>query len=81
MDNTYEIFRGGTLTSVQIKDLEVGEHVMVKIHRHLVDEKTGKEVINTTMDMFFTPRELKDFFEPIVNDLKVRFENADSIQQ
>ena len=81
MDNTYEIFRGGALTSLQIKDLEVGDTVMFKIHRHLVDEKTGKDIINTTMDMFFTPKELRDFFEPIVNDLKVRIENADSIQQ
>ena len=81
MDNTYEIFRGGTLTSVQIKDLEVGDCVMFKLHRRLVDEKSGKDIINSTIDMFFTPRELKDFFAPIVNDLKERIENADSIQE
>ena len=81
MKNSYEIFKGGLLTRIEINDLEVGDLVQFKIHRELKDEATGKEIINSTQDFYFTPGELKNFFQPIINDLYVRFENANSVQE
>jgi hypothetical protein len=46
----------------------------------LTDEN-GKVIIDSGNTSFFDPREFKDFFEPIINDLKVRFDNANSIQE
>ena len=80
MKNSYEIFKGGLLTRIEINDVDVGGDVQVKFHRRLTDDK-GKDIINSSYEFFFTPRELRDFFQPIVDDLKVRFENADSVQE
>jgi hypothetical protein len=46
----------------------------------LTDEN-GKTIIDSGHTSFFDPREFAEFFGPIVNDLKVRIENADSIQE
>ena len=81
MRNTYEMFKGGLLTQIEINDLEVGDLVQLRFHRELRDESSGKEIINTTQEFYFTPSELKNFFQPIINDLYVRFENADSVQK
>lgn len=81
MLNTYEIYKAGLRTTITVQDLEVGDLVQLKFHRHLIDEKTGKDIINSTFEMYYTPEELKNFLHPFVNDMRVRFENADSIQE
>lgn len=79
MDNTYEIGRGGGLTTVKIKDHSY-DVVEFTITKYLADD-SGKEIINSAYTTFFTNKEFKDFFEPIVNDLKVRFDNAETASE
>jgi hypothetical protein len=76
MDNTYEIGRGGGLTTVKIKDHPY-DVVEFTITKYLADER-GTEIINSGYTTFFSNKEFIEFFTPIVNDLKVRIDNADN---
>ena len=79
MDNTYEIYRnGGLLTTIKIKD-HAYDVVEFTIKQYLKED--DKEIVNNSYTNFYTSRELKEFFTPIINDLKVRFDNADSTNQ
>jgi energy-coupling factor transporter ATP-binding protein EcfA2 len=77
MDNTYELSRNGLLTTLVIKDHDY-DVVEYTITKKLVNVD-GKVIVDSTNQMFFSNREFKDFFEPIINDLKVRFDDANSI--
>lgn len=74
MDNTYEIGRGGGLTTVKIKDHSY-DVVEFTITKYLADE-SGKEIVNSGYTTFFSNKEFTEFFTPIVNDLKARLDNA-----
>ena len=78
MDNTYELSRNGLLTTLVIKDHDY-DVVEYTITKKLVNVD-GKVIVDSTNQMFFSNREFKDFFEPIINDLKVRFDDANSVQ-
>lgn len=71
MDNMYEIFRGGLMTTIKIKDHDY-DVVEFTISQYMQDD-SGKEVVNSKHTSFYTAKQLKEFFTPIVNDLKVRF--------
>ena len=77
MDNTYELSRNGLLTTLVIKDHDY-DVVEYTITKKLVNVD-GKVIVDSTNQMFFSNREFKDFFEPIINDMKVRFDDANSI--
>ena len=77
MDNTYELSRNGLLTTLVIKDHDY-DVVEYTITKKLVNVD-GKVIVDSTNQMFFSNREFKDFIEPIINDLKVRFDDANSI--
>jgi hypothetical protein len=77
MNNTYELSRNGLLTTLVIKDHDY-DVVEYSVTKRLIDE-SGKVIVDSTNQMFFSNREFKDFFEPIINDLKVRFDDANSI--
>jgi hypothetical protein len=77
MNSTYELSRNGLLTTLVIKDHDY-DVVEYSITKKLVDVD-GKVIVDSTNQMFFSNREFKDFFEPIINDLKVRFDDANSI--
>lgn len=77
MDNTYELSRNGLLTTLVIKDHDY-DVVEYTITKKLVNVD-GKVIVDSTNQMFFSNREFKDFFEPIINDLKVRFDDANSV--
>jgi energy-coupling factor transporter ATP-binding protein EcfA2 len=77
MDNTYELSRNGLLTTLVIKDHDY-DVVEYTITKKLVNVD-GKVIVDSTNQMFFSNREFKDFFEPIIDDLKVRFDDANSI--
>lgn len=79
MDNTYEICRGGGLTSFRIKD-HAYDTVEFTIKKYLEDDK-GKVIIDSGYTVFFSDREFREFFAPIVNDLKVRIENANNASE
>lgn len=76
MDKTYEIVRGGGLTSFKIKD-HAYDTVEFTVKRYLEDEK-GKPMIDSHYTCFFSNKDFVEFFAPIVNDLKVRIENEQS---
>jgi hypothetical protein len=73
MDNTYEIGRGGGLTTIKIKDHSY-DVVEFTIKKYLKDER-GIEIVNSGYTTFFSNKEFTEFFTPIVNDLKARIDN------
>lgn len=77
-NKVYEFGRpDGLLKTVIIKEQNVGtsyETIEFTIKNKLTDEN-GKTIIDSGHTSFFTQREFKDFFEPIINDMKVRFDN------
>jgi hypothetical protein len=77
MNNTYELSRNGLLTTLVIKDHDY-DVVEYSITKRLVDTN-GKVIVDSTNQMFFSNREFKDFFEPIIHDMKARFDDANSI--
>ena len=84
LNKVYEFGRSdGLLKTVIVKEHNKGtsyETIEFTIKNKLTDQN-GKVIIDSGHTSFFEPREFRDFFEPIINDLKVRFENgnADSI--
>lgn len=84
LNKVYEFGRSdGLLKTIIIKEHNVGtSYVTVEFTiKNKLTNENGKVIIDNGHTSFFEPREFKDFFEPIINDLKVRFENgnADSI--
>jgi hypothetical protein len=78
-DSEFELFRNGLSTKIKIKSHSY-DVVEFSINKHLVDEK-GRELVNSGYTSFYTHREFKDFLQPLVNDLKARFDYEDSIQK
>jgi len=82
MDLEYELYREGLTRTIKIKDHNVGTSyatVEFTVKNKLVDQN-DKVVIDGGHTCFFDPKEFKEFFVPIINELKVRLDNADSIQ-
>jgi hypothetical protein len=84
LNKVYEFGRSdGLLKTVIVKEHNKGtsyETVEFTIKNKLTDQN-GKVIIDSGHTSFFEPREFRDFFEPIINDLKARFDNANSIQE
>jgi hypothetical protein len=84
LNKVYEFGRSdGLLKTVIVKEHNKGtsyETIEFTIKNKLTDQN-GKVIIDSGHTSFFEPREFRDFFEPIINDLKVRFDNANSIQE
>ena len=72
----YEFFKDGLHKKVTIKD-HLYDLVEFTIHQKLTDEN-GKVLIDSKQESYFTRREFKEFFAPLVNDLKVRFEDEET---
>jgi len=68
-----ELYKGGLLTTVKVVKHEY-DNIEVTFKRNLKGE-TGKPIIDSSFTMFYTEREFKEFFLPLINELKVRFEN------
>ena len=82
MNLEYEIHREGLTRTIKIKEHNVGtSYVTVEftVKNKLVDQN-GKVIIDGGHTCFFDPKEFKEFFTPIINELKARLDNADSIQ-
>jgi hypothetical protein len=76
MDNIYELSKQGLTTTLTVKDHDY-DVVEFTLRKNLIDEN-GKTIVDSKYEMFFSSREFKDFFQPLVNDLKVRFDNEPS---
>lgn len=70
-----QLYSSGLLTDLKIKQLDY-DTIEVTLKRNMKDAN-GKSMVDNAYTMFFTTRQFKDFFQPIVNELKVRFDNDD----
>jgi hypothetical protein len=81
MDKVYELYRNGLMKTIKFKRHNVGtsyETVEFTTHQTLTDEN-GKVIVDNGNTYFFEPREFKEMFAPIINDLKAKFnENSTS---
>jgi hypothetical protein len=68
-----ELYKGGLLTTVKVMKHEY-DNIEVTFKRNLTSE-TGKPIIDSSFTMFYTEREFREFFLPLINEMKVRFEN------
>lgn len=73
LDFEAEHYRNGLHTVVKVKAIPYNL-VEFSFKRKLTDEN-GKVIVDNAYTMFFEPEEFKNFFTPLVNELKVRFEN------
>lgn len=74
-----EFYRAGLLKTIKIKEHKY-DLVEFTITSKLTDEETGKIIIDSGHTSFFSHKEFAEFFGPIFNDMKVRLENANSVQ-
>ncbi len=70
-----EIYRGGLLRTIKVKE-QMYDLIELTITTKLTDEATGKVITDSGHTWFFEAKEFKEFFTPVINDLKVRLENA-----
>jgi hypothetical protein len=70
--------------NIELNKPDLQKKVIVKSHAYdLVEftvkqvsfDKDGKELTNSYHTTFYNTKEFKDFFQPLVNELKVRFDN------
>jgi hypothetical protein len=70
-----EIYRGGLLRTIKVKE-QMYDLIELTITTKLTDETTGNVITDSGHTWFFEAKEFKEFFTPVINDLKVRLENA-----
>jgi hypothetical protein len=73
LNKEYEFFRQGLLKTVTIKE-HAYDVIEFSITQKVTNE-SGKVLIDSGHTSFFTPDEFKQFFAPIVNDMKEYIEN------
>jgi len=75
IDFQTELHRSSGLSTV----LKVKEHnydsIEFTISKKMVDEN-GKIILDSHYQSFFSAREMKDFLQPLVNELKERFNES-----
>lgn len=83
MDKTYELFHNGLLRTIKFKtrnEKTTYETIEFSIHQTLTDEN-GKVIVDNGNTYFFEPRQFEEFFTPIINDMKARFDNANNASE
>lgn len=75
-----EFYRNGLLKTIKIKEHSY-DLVEFTITSKLTDENTGKVISDNGHTSFFSTKEFKEFFGPIFNDMKVKLQDENSIQQ
>jgi hypothetical protein len=77
---------------IEISRPDLHRTIKVKSHKYDLVEFTirqvsfddkGRELTNSAHTTFYSSREFKDFFQPLINELKERFDNdtPNSIQE
>jgi len=77
MDLEYELYREGLTRTITIKDHNSNTSyatIEFTVKNKLVDAN-GKVIIDGGHTCFFDPKEFKEFFVPIINELKARLDN------
>ena len=67
----YVIYKDGLSTTMTVTD--INGFVEMKMKQVLLSN--GTTLVDSENKYYFTPKEFQLFFQPFVNDLKVRFEN------
>lgn len=65
--------QGDLVTILTIKQINY-DMVEVTFKRDMKTD-TGKTIVDNRYTMFYTTKEFKDFFLPLIDELKVRFDN------
>jgi CRISPR/Cas system CSM-associated protein Csm2 small subunit len=77
MDKIYELGRSsGSRTTIKVKD-HAYDTVEFTVSKYLADE-VGKPIIDSGYTVFFSKREFHEFMKPMIDDLKVRFDDEDA---
>lgn len=66
----------GLTTKIVVKEHDY-DAIEFTMSKKMVDE-AGKVIIDSYYQSFFSAKEMKDFLQPLVNELKVRFDNDQS---
>lgn len=74
MNKEYEFFREGLYKTVKIKE-HAYDIIEFSITQKVTNE-SGKVLIDSGHTSFFSTEEFKQFFTPIVNDMKEMIKNA-----
>lgn len=81
MNIDIEICRPDLYRTIKVKshDYDLVEFTI----KQIAYDNHGRELTNGGHTTFYSTKEFKDFFQPLVNELKVRFDNdnANSIQE
>ena len=79
MDYEWEIHGVGLTRMIKVK---THAHDLVEFTiKQKLDDENGKQITDTGYTTFYSTKEFTEFFGPIINELKVRLDNADSIQE
>lgn len=70
-----EIYRGGLMRTIKVKEMQY-DLIELTVTTKLTDEATGKVITDSGHTWFFETKEFKEFFTPVINELKARLENA-----
>lgn len=71
--------QGDLITILTIKDISY-DMVEVTFKRDMKTDN-GKPIVDNKYTMFYTKQEFKEFFLPLIDTLKVRFDNANDATQ
>jgi len=69
-----EIYRGGLLRTIKVKEQKY-DLIELTVTTKLTDEATGKVITDSGHTWFFETKEFREFFTPVINELKARLEN------
>jgi hypothetical protein len=72
-----EIYRGGLMRTIKVKE-QPYNLIELTITTKLTDEPTGKVITDSGHTWFFETKEFREFFTPVINELKARLENEPS---
>lgn len=76
MNKVYEFYKDGLYKTIVIKE-HMYDMIEFTILQRLTDDDDNV-LIDSKHDQYFTNKEFKEFFSPIVNDLKERFDGVPS---
>jgi hypothetical protein len=76
MNKVYEFYKDGLYKTIVIKE-HMYDMIEFTILQRLTDDDDNV-LIDSKYDQYFTNKEFKEFFSPIVNDLKERFDGVPS---
>ena len=75
-----ELYRDGLHKTILVKEHSY-DIIELTITQKLTDLPSGKVITDNGFTTFYSSKEFKDFFEPLLNELKERFANDKNFQQ